>query len=549
MTVSNTHPLLQQLKTTTRPAAVLELLEQLSGIPLDKASFIQAYHEQLLFLRAFPASKKVYAAAGEGLARIAAAVQNASPTLYAHLCGDGIAHTELICSYSLSLTEWLSNTFSASVSLHSSGADYETVRKTLQLVCPNAEFEKVTQGNRSLGKRITILTGLREGREQLRWLLQAFAGSDISRGVQEELFRQLQVYVQWKTEAPMYSRTFLQYGKGSQFYHKSANTPNIQQLLRQKINTPEILTHRDKTALCKTIKTSLALLCRETDPVTFADEKKVQLFNMGRGFKIALLYMKPEKTLSLDCYIGYMAFKNGVPVSYGGGWIFGHRCKIGVNIYPAFRKGESKWIFCQVLRLYHQYFNITCFTVNPYQFGKANTEGLKSGAFWFYYRLGFRPVNTFINTLAQSEWDKISSREQYRSPESVLKKFTACPVSLELSEKMIPTYDAAELSCLISRLINLYAGCNRNKALSAGHRILQGHYGISTKNETLILLCLLSDNKRLPAKSEMKKIAHLWRLKEKGAEREFITGLQHCKGFWKLADAALADHPAQPALS
>ena len=40
------------------------------------------------------------------------------------------------------------------------------------------------------------------------------------------------------------------------------------------------------------------------------------------------------------------------------------------------------------------------FVVKPYQFGKGNPEGLKSGAFWFYYRLGFRPVRDDIREQA-----------------------------------------------------------------------------------------------------------------------------------------------------
>ncbi|MER3498490.1 MAG: hypothetical protein C4308_07590 [Chitinophagaceae bacterium] len=66
---------------------------------------------------------------------------------------------------------------------------------------------------------------------------------------------------------------------------------------------------------------------------------------MGRGLQIVLVGLHSSKLLSLENYIGYMAFKNGWPVGYGGGWIFGQRCKIGVNIYPAFRRGESARLF------------------------------------------------------------------------------------------------------------------------------------------------------------------------------------------------------------
>ena len=94
-----------------------------------------------------------------------------------------------------------------------------------------------------------------------------------------------------------------------------------------------------------------------------------------------------------------MAFKNGIPIAYGGGWIWGLRCRIGISIYPDFRKGESAWIFGQVLRLYYQYFNARHFIIRTNQFGKGNHDGLKTGAFWFYYKLGFRPCNKELRKL------------------------------------------------------------------------------------------------------------------------------------------------------
>ncbi|MBK9983286.1 MAG: hypothetical protein IPP15_12935 [Saprospiraceae bacterium] len=57
-----------------------------------------------------------------------------------------------------------------------------------------------------------------------------------------------------------------------------------------------------------------------------------------------------------------------------------------------FRNGESAFILAQLLRVYKHVFKLSYFEVEPYQFGLDNPEGIASGAFWFYYRFGFRPL-------------------------------------------------------------------------------------------------------------------------------------------------------------
>ncbi len=535
MSTSKSKELLWQLKKAPGNAAVFLLLEHLANIPLTHPVFIKEYHEQLLFLKAFAANKKILNAALAGLERISAATKQAGPFVYAGLCGDGLPNTELICSYSLTLMDWLATQFPRSVNLHSSAADAETVRKIAQLLCPYVEFEKTTQGELNLVQRITAITGVKNSRAQLSWLMDTFATCSLPLQVKEELFRQLKVYVQWKMDEPACSRSFLHFNIGEIFFQKTyLKKVNSQQAIAQKINAPQKLTALQKQVLCDTIKTSLAFLCRETDPVTYADEETVQLFDTGRGFSIALLYMQKEKRLSLESYVGYMAFKNGVPVSYGGGWIFGSRCKIGVNIYPAFRRGESAWMFCQVLRLYHQYFSVAGFDVSPYQFGKGNAEGLKSGAFWFYYRLGFRPANVDICSLAASEWQKITSDKKYRTPKNVLKKFTVCPVSLTVPGRLVPDHTAAELSAAVSRYINQYFNCNRTTAVIAGFKKLKNEFRIQTRNETLALLCLLINEKTTFTEREKKEIQKVFGLQAKSNERDFILGIQKCTAYWKL---------------
>ena len=71
--------------------------------------------------------------------------------------------------------------------------------------------------------------------------------------------------------------------------------------------------------------------------------------------------MKPSRRLPFESYIGYLAFKNGLPVAYGGGWIFFRRCKFGINVLDAYRGGEAAFLFAQLMRVYHQHFQCKSF--------------------------------------------------------------------------------------------------------------------------------------------------------------------------------------------
>jgi hypothetical protein len=88
---------------------------------------------------------------------------------------------------------------------------------------------------------------------------------------------------------------------------------------------------------------------------------------------------------------------------------------------------------CQLLRTYRQAFGIDYFEVEPYQYGADNPDGIKSGAFWFYYRYGFRPLDKSLNKLASDEASKIATRKGYRSSENTLIRFTESNIALEIS--------------------------------------------------------------------------------------------------------------------
>jgi hypothetical protein len=221
----------------------------------------------------------------------------------------------------------------------------------------------------------------------------------------------------------------------------------------------------------------LAALGRETDAIALAYGNGVRYYDLARGIAVALYTMRPGRRSPLDSHVGMMLFKNGVPVGYGGGWPFLGTCRIGVNVFAPFRGGESARLFGEVLRVYRQCFGIGRFVAEPSQFGGTNREGLRSGAFWFYYRLGFRPVDQEAARRASDEWPRLTADPSYRTPEARLRRFTYGDIELRLDPT--PDVETSHLSDLVTQWIGARFGGDREAAQHAAAKRVARALGVA----------------------------------------------------------------------
>jgi hypothetical protein len=130
----------------------------------------------------------------------------------------------------------------------------------------------------------------------------------------------------------------------------------------------------------------------------------------------------PAWRLPLRAYHGGMFFKNGVPAGYVEVLSLFERAEVGFNLYYTFREGESAWLYARLLHLFHQVLGVSCFSVDPYQIGLENPEAVNSGAFWFYRKLGFRPVDAKVAALMEREESRMKKTPGYRSSKRTLEK-------------------------------------------------------------------------------------------------------------------------------
>ena len=86
-----------------------------------------------------------------------------------------------------------------------------------------------------------------------------------------------------------------------------------------------------------------------------------------------------------------------------------------------------------------QLLGVTVFSIDPYQIGHENQEGVESGAFWFYRKLGFRPVKPELLSLTEREEERVARDPGYRTSAATLRKLAAGHMLFELSPRKSAT--------------------------------------------------------------------------------------------------------------
>jgi hypothetical protein len=171
---------------------------------------------------------------------------------------------------------------------------------------------------------------------------------------------------------------------------------------------------------------------RELYGFTHGDPKHVYRADLGRGVELFMTGLRHDRRLPLRAYHAAMIYKNAVPVGYYEGLTLFERMESGFNLYYTFREGETAWLYARILNVMHQFTGATAFALDPYQIGYENEEGIESGAFWFYRKLGFRPTRRSLLALAQKEEEKIAKRKEYRTPARTLRELAKGPMIFQM---------------------------------------------------------------------------------------------------------------------
>ena len=99
--------------------------------------------------------------------------------------------------------------------------------------------------------------------------------------------------------------------------------------------------------------------------------------------------------------------------------------EVSFNTFETFRGTDAAHVFARVLAVTRHVLGARSFTIEPYQLGHGNDEGLQSGAWWFYAHLGFRPKDPKVRRLHRSELMKMERSPEHRSSLATLGRLAA----------------------------------------------------------------------------------------------------------------------------
>ena len=273
----------------------------------------------------------------------------------------------------------------------------------------------------------------------LPWLLQRVADTPLAPLERTSLYDSLDVSVSWELGDSSASRTLARRRAAPMFYHRESLLRRNQVSLSAELSSPPLpvrrLSRTEGEEVLDFAREALTVRYRELHGTTRGDPTHLFGVDAERGVQIFLWGLPPERRLPLRAYHAGVTVKNGVPVNYFEAISLFEWMEVGFNTFYAFREGETAWIYSKVLHSLHQLTGVTCFSVYPYQIGQDNEEAIKSGAFWFYRKLGFRPGRADLFALTQKEETKMACNPSHRTAARTLRQLAAGHMFFEFGKE------------------------------------------------------------------------------------------------------------------
>jgi hypothetical protein len=121
------------------------------------------------------------------------------------------------------------------------------------------------------------------------------------------------------------------------------------------------------------------------------------------------------------------------------------------------------------------------FSIEPYQLGAGNDEALDSGAWWFYFKLGFRPRAAATRALARAELARIRADARHRSDRATLAELAQRHLFFEADPaRPTPLPPLAAVGRRVAHVLSLAAGADRERAVELCERALRKHCGVGS---------------------------------------------------------------------
>ncbi len=412
------------------------LLALLRATRLATWAAVRALHEDLLFLCAFPGALATRALARRMLGEVEQRVRLLARAQRAAADDSGVAGSVTRHVYPFPVARWIAEVATLHADVDWKGfTDPALLDAYVGALSCDGEREAFESGEYTVRDWLRVARRM-DAATDLEWLLKAAAVKSAPAHSQRlaDAWDDAEVPLAWRLDDSPWSVTRNALPRVALAVRTGMRRPpsDVAAYVGQPLPGVERLARGPARRVVATARAALAARCREVNAMTYPNLDEVWWCELGEGVALAVIGIARELRLTLETNTGYLLFANGVPVGYGGVTPLFRQANTGINIFDPFRGGEAAFLWVQMLRAFHALYGSKRFVINAYQFGAGNAEAIQSGAFWFYYRLGFRPAAAQTRRLASREAQRIAADRKYRSESRTLRELATGDLYLDL---------------------------------------------------------------------------------------------------------------------
>ncbi|HTN48713.1 MAG TPA: hypothetical protein VMK32_04710 [Burkholderiaceae bacterium] len=399
----------------------LALLRRLERTPLRTAGQVRRLHELLCFARAYPDDVRVLRQTARMLQRFSRRTD-----LRAHraeLYASGIAGTTIWFPFFYPTARWVAARWPRQLLLdRNDTVAEESIAKLLPALMMPIEAFALRESHLPGYAALDRLRGRRSDATFLLERIAAMPGDEFTR---EAVYDALNPSCELLPGPTTPSRTRAAFPVPEVAFRSQplrSGRPDLRHEIARAPRPPHRLAGRSARELIDLARASMATRERDLDAIAHGNPLETWWIEDDAGLAFVLFGMVPERRPALPAIYGGLTLQNGVPIGYHQSDVIGPCVAVSFNTFDTFRGGASAFIFARLLATLHTMFGATSFSIEPYQLGEGNDEGIESGAWWFYAKLGFRPRARPALQLAAAEARRLRRNPMHRSSEATLRQ-------------------------------------------------------------------------------------------------------------------------------
>src|SRR5215472_4324220 len=453
-----------------------ELLVALAGARLERARDILRLHDALCFLRAYPDDQEVLAQVVRMLKEF-----DRRPDLMRHtlaLENSGVAGTAIRFRFFDPTAHWLEARWPKLLRIDwPTFEQAQRVQNLLPLFAAFAESPALDELDHGVRDWIDRLRGPAE--TDAAFLIAGFRRAFSSAEAREKIWDELDapIVLQPGPGTPARGREWL--SGAPQAFQRVPLDHSRPNLATEALRLPlavRRLSRRRGQQVVDLARACMVTRSRDLDAFSYGDPRDVQLIDCGGGLAFACIGVIPERRLLLDAVYGYLTLRNGVPIGYVlTSALFGS-AEVAYNVFEPWRGAEAGRIYASVIGMVRHLFGVDSFTIVPFQLGEDNDEAIRSGAWWFYQKMGFRVRDPAGRSLARRELTRARKNPRYRSSSAVLRRLARHNLFWHLGqprEDVIGVLPLAQVGAAVTRRLTARHGRDRTAAEDACAREAQ----------------------------------------------------------------------------